>query len=275
VILAVAAWGDDIEKARQLFQKTEYEAALAALSRSPDAKNPKALEIEGRSAYMLGNFKKAIEYFEAGAAAERDSSNFELWLGRAWGRRAETSNPLFAPNYASRARQHFEKAVELDPKNQEAVSDLFSYYLQAPGFLGGGLDKASALAEKAKSNDPVEYHYALAQIAQRSHQFDAAERQLRRAVELAPKQVGRLVDLARFLATRGRYQESETTFEQAAKIDPSSPVLLFGRAQTYIEARRNMEEARKMLERYLVLPLTPDDPPRDEAVKLLKLASGG
>ena len=63
------------------------------------------------------------------------------WLGKAQGRRAETASPFTAPSYASKARQAFEKSVELDGKNLEAINDLFSYYLEAPGFLGGGLNK--------------------------------------------------------------------------------------------------------------------------------------
>ena len=52
-----------------------------------------------------------------------------------------------APGHASKAHRYFEKAVELDPKNLEAMNDLFEYYLEAPGFLGGGFDKAQALAD--------------------------------------------------------------------------------------------------------------------------------
>ena len=44
-----------------------------------------------------------------------------------------------ATGLASKARQNFERAVQLDPQNREALSDLFEYYLEAPGFLGGGL----------------------------------------------------------------------------------------------------------------------------------------
>jgi hypothetical protein len=41
-----------------------------------------------------------------------------------------------------------------------------------------------------------------------------------------------------------------------------------------IENHRNLEQARGLLEEYLHASLTPDDPPREEAEKLLRRAGG-
>ena len=76
------------------------------------------------------------------------------WLGRAYGRRAETSNPFTAPGYASKARQMFEKSVALDPSNKEATGDLLDFYLEAPGFMGGGYEKAEALVKADRARRP-------------------------------------------------------------------------------------------------------------------------
>jgi predicted Zn-dependent protease len=78
-----------------------------------------------------------------------------------------------------------------------------------------------------------------------------------------------LVDLAKFLADRGRVKESDEKFEEAERIAPNNPELLFTRAETYIQQKRNLKDAHQLLERYLTSPLTPDDPPRQEARTLL------
>jgi tetratricopeptide (TPR) repeat protein len=263
-----------LDRATALFNATDFPAALQFLA-SANLNSPAAHELAGRCRYMLGDFKLAVQHFEKAVAAGPGRSMSYLWLARAWGRRAETSNPLMAPVYASRARHNFETAVQLDPRNAEAVNDLFSYYVDAPGLLGGGLDKAEKLLDSIRSHDPAEYHYALAVLAERRKLFDAAESQWRRAAELAPRQVGRLVDLARFLARRNKWNESEKVFAQAEKLNPSSPTLLFTRAQVYVESKRNLDTARALLEKYLTLPLSPDDPPREEARRLLRRATGG
>jgi len=265
----------ELARARKLYQQTDYAAALSALNSISGAKSSEVYELSGQCHYMQGDFKRSVDDFDRAAQMDSSRSTAYHWLGRAWGRRAELGNPLMAPSYASRARQAFEKAVALDPTNREAVNDLFQYYLEAPGFLGGGLDKATALVSKIQVNDPAEVHYALAQIALRRKQPEVAERYFRKAVEVAPKQVGRLVDLARFLAGQGKVHESEAVFAQAEQIDPHNPTLLFNRASTYIDAKRNLPAARRMLREYLTLPLTPDDPPRGDAEKLLKIVAGG
>ena len=157
----------------------------------------------------------------------------------------------------------------------EALSDLFEYYLEAPGFMGGGLDKANATAEQMAVIDPVEGHWAQARLAEKKKEFHTAEEHLQRAAAMAPQQVGKLVDLARFLAKQGRYQESEQSFRKAEKIAPNSPKVIYARADTYVQQGRNLETARQLLRRYLQAELTPDDPPRADAEKLLKKASGG
>jgi len=196
-------------------------------------------------------------------------------FSKAYGRRAETSIFFRAPAYARKCHQAFEKAVQLDPENLEAINDLFSYYLDAPGWLGGGLRKAEALAERIGRLDEAEYQYAEAQLAKKRKQYAAAERHLRRAVELEPGDVGRRIDLAEFLADRGRLQESDEVFERAREIAPDSPKLWFAMARTYIKEKRRPAEARRLLEQYLAAELTPEDPPRAEARRLLDKVKGG
>jgi len=223
---------------------------------------------------LLGDFKKASEVYEHAVSADPANSEYENWLGRAYGRRAETSSPFTAPSLASKARQHFEKAVALNPKNREAVDDLFEYYLEAPGFLGGGLDKAAKLAEQIGEMDPAEGLWAQSKIAERHKDYGKAEDQLRRAVQAAPMKVGRIVELAKFLAKRGRIEESEQTFQAAERIAPNNPHVLYVRAETYVHAGRNLDTARDLLKRYLSATLSPDDPSRADAEKLLKQAGG-
>ncbi|MFZ5929205.1 MAG: tetratricopeptide repeat protein [Acidobacteriota bacterium] len=274
LFLAAPAGASDLDRARAFFERAEYGQAIDLLNSSSGVRSADELFLLGRAHYQLGDYKKAVEALQKAAEARPGDAGIWLWLGRAWGRRAETSNMFVAPSYAAKARQCFEKAVALDPANKEAVNDLFRYYLEAPGFLGGGLEKAQALVDRIRALDPAEAEYALAQLAEKKKEYDHAEAHLRRAVELAPKQVGRVIDLARFLARRSRIQEADRTLEQAEKLAPGSPRVLFARAEFYIQTRRNPQEARRLIEQYLQSPLTPDDPPRSEALKLLGKIGG-
>lgn len=262
-----------IDQAASLYQKTDYKGVFRLLE-AASSKDAASWHLLGKAYYMSAEYKKAAEAFEKAAALSPGSSEYAHWLGRAYGRQAETANPLMAPGRAVKARQQFEKAIVLDGKNKEALNDLFDYYLNAPGFLGGGTDKAAELVKKISALDAAEGFYASAQLSDRKKDYRTAEQQLRRAYELAPKQVGRVIDLAKYLAKLGRNNEADQIFEQAAKLAPGSPNVLFNRAETLVQQKRNLPEAKALLQQYLNAQLTPDDPPRERALELLKQTNG-
>jgi Flp pilus assembly protein TadD len=272
-VLWLAAAPGTIEQARELYGKTDYRGALQALD-GMEPKTAAVYALTGRSHYGAGDFKRATDALEKAVALEPANAAHWLWLGRASGRRAETSSMLTAPGYASKARQNFEKAVALDGRGLEAMSDLLEYYLEAPGFLGGGMDKAAAMAARIAAVDAAEGHQAQYRLALKRKDFGAAEQNLRRAAALEPGRIGRWIDLGKFLARQGRHEESEQMFAKAQALGADDPRLLFGRAEAYIGAGRNRETARDLLKRYLDSALTPEHPSRAEAQLLLKKAGG-
>jgi len=97
------------------------------------------------------DFKTAISDFEKVVKIEPDNSEYYRWLGHAYGLQAEQTSWFKAIGLAKKTRISFEKAVELDPENINALVDLREFYKQAPGFLGGGKDKADLITEKLKA----------------------------------------------------------------------------------------------------------------------------
>ena len=269
LVATIGASPDSVNRANALYQRTEYENSLHILAQDP-APGAATHLLTGKNYFMLGDYKKAIDSLEKISPPNSESN---LWLGRAWGRLAEGGSP-FAILYATRTRQCFEKAVALDPHNREAKNDLFDFYLNAPGILGGGIEKAEAAAKSIAAERPAESELEQAQVAEKRNDFTAAEAHMRRAMELAPTEPGRVVDLARFVAKHGRLEESDRLFAQAMKLVPGRPATAFAEARTDIENHRNLDQARKLLQGYLQTILTPDDAPRQEAEKLLKRAGG-
>jgi Flp pilus assembly protein TadD len=258
-----------VERAQIFYQKTDYPASLRILEQdlAPDAAN---YLLTGKNYFMLENYERATLYFEKARALAPSVSDHHLWLARAYGRRAETEGWFMAASRAAKARQYFESAVALDPHNAEALNDLFDYYLDAPGLLGGGADKAEAIAHRIEHERPAEYHHEMALLADRRKQYPEAIAHLRTAIELAPQEVGRTLDLARYFAKLGRLEECETVFVQAEERWPGDRHIAYARAKFYVDHHRQPEHARRLLELYLQSDLTPDDPPKRAAEKLLR-----
>lgn len=266
----LAAGSPGLERARNLYNLTAFDQSLRVLEAMP-AKDAAAYDLMGRDYYMLGDYKRATDTLEKALAAEPGNAVRALWLGRAYGRRAESASLFTAAGYASKARQYLERAVELDPRNLDALSDLFDYYIEAPGFLGGGMDKAQRTAAQMAQLSPAEGYLAQAKLAEKRSQYSAAEAHLRRAVEAAPQQIGKLIELARFLVRQGRVQEADQSLARAERIAPGSPKLMLAKADLYIQTGRK-PQAREILQRYLSAQLTAEDPPRSEALRLLRQA---
>jgi tetratricopeptide (TPR) repeat protein len=275
LLLAVclfAAPAPEFERGRALYQRTEYQSSLnllLPLENHLGNDGAAALQLIGQDYFMLGEYKKSADAFDRALALGNPSQQLYTWAGRAYGRRAESSGPFTAPGLASRARKYFETAVQMDILNKESSGDLFDYYMGAPGFLGGGANKAQDLARRVAAADPAEGQHLLAVLSERNKDYDTAEQHLRQAIQLAPKQASRVMELARFLAKRGRARECDALFDQAVRMAPENHAMLFYRAQIYIEGNRNLSDARSLLESYLSAPLTPDDPPRERAQELL------
>lgn len=158
-----ATFRNDLPGAEELFSRTQYKASLSRLDLH--STDPASLFLIGRDYYMLVDFKKATSYLKKAAAAAPGNSEYADWLGRAYTKRAELSNPFHAVPLGLKARKAFERAVQLNARNVEALSDLFEYYLNTPAILGGGDSKAESVAEKMSSVDASEALLERAELA--------------------------------------------------------------------------------------------------------------
>jgi cytochrome c-type biogenesis protein CcmH/NrfG len=273
LLLSVATFSraasTELERAEGLYQRTACQSALnILLPLSPKSAAVNALI--GKTYYVDEQYKNSTTYLEKAVTDDPLNSSYFDWLGKAYGRRAEQSSFLTALAYARKTRESFEKAVALDGTNQEALGDLFEYYLEAPGIVGGGIDKAKSIAARIRGLNKVEGHYVLARIAEKLKDGRTAEREYRTAMQLAPDDIGRVIDLASFLSGQGRYQESEILFDSARQMAPDSPKLMFAQAASYVRTGRKLPEARALIRRYMESQHSPDDPSRSEVERILR-----
>ncbi|MBI5425202.1 MAG: tetratricopeptide repeat protein [Opitutae bacterium] len=156
-------------------QRKDAEARAAFESlRKAEPKNAEVPYYLGRLDLRAKKVDDAVEHFQAAIALDGSNSTYHLELGGAYGNQAQTAGLLSKASLASKARTEFEKAVALDPQSFEAQSALFQYYMQAPGFMGGGFDKALAQSEVLIKLDPIRGKNAKAGLLMREKKFDEA-----------------------------------------------------------------------------------------------------
>lgn len=134
--------------------------ALAAT----DAGNADVQFYLGRIALQRDDHEKAVAHLEKAVALAPAEARHHLRLGDAYGRSAQKAGMFSKMGLAGKCRASYEKAVELDPRNIDARFSLLGFYQQAPGIVGGGLDKALAQAQEIKRLDPARGRMAIAGV---------------------------------------------------------------------------------------------------------------
>lgn len=139
-----------INPAVLIFLTLQLALFAAADSRADDA----AIDA-GTRAYHEGNYKSAAASFREAIEAAPQDSSLHHWLGKCYGRIAETGNWFTALSHAGKTLKQFRKAVELDAGNYEALRDLIDYLETAPAFMGGNRAEARQLRLRLEA-----LHYA-------------------------------------------------------------------------------------------------------------------
>jgi tetratricopeptide (TPR) repeat protein len=184
----VLAAGPGRDEGVRLFEAQRYPEARAALEAAlrQDAADGIAAGYLGRVYYEENDLERAVAWLEKAVALKPDSSPNVYWLGRAYGQQAIRGNVFVRARVAGKVRHAFARAVELDPANMDARFGLLEFYLQAPGLMGGSLEKARVQAKEIGEHDPMRGHRALARVHEEEKRPDLASIEYEKAVRDFP-----------------------------------------------------------------------------------------
>lgn len=99
-------------------------------------------------------------------------------LGRVYAQQAMTASVFKMPGLATKTKEQFVKAVELDGQLLEARSGLVQFYLMAPSFAGGSTSKAKELAAEVQTRQPEQAKLLRALVAMNDKDWAGAEKEL-------------------------------------------------------------------------------------------------
>jgi tetratricopeptide (TPR) repeat protein len=229
---------------------------------------------DAQAAYLLsrvklafGDLDSALKLAEKAVELDGAKAAYHFQLAVVCGETAERASLFSKAGWARRFKSEAEKAASLDPHDLDARFALLEYDLQAPRLMGGGKDKAEAMAAEIAKIDAARGNLAQARLAQQDkdaaqqeswylkaltaaprnyevlvsvaqfysdahQQFDLAEKYARQAQKLEPGRMGGYVILAYADAARGRWPELDRDLRAAEKNVPDdlSPYYQAGRA---------------------------------------------
>jgi len=203
-----------------------------------------------RAYFMMEEWDRGIANCERARDLDPRNSLHYLWLGRIYGEKADRAGFLSAAGLGKKSRVAFERAVELDPRSWEARKDLAEFYFSAPGIVGGGKDKAREQADAIRALNPVAAYWVEGQIAEKSKDYAAAEREYRAAIAASHTGVWAWTELAIFFRHANRLDEMEKALHEVENAPVDHHEALMDSASLVMRTGRDPALGIRLLQRY-------------------------
>jgi tetratricopeptide (TPR) repeat protein len=251
-------------------QSGEADKALAEIRLLPQGGTgiAEAQNLSCRVHFTLHQWEAAVEECQRAARLDGNNGRYHLWLARALGEKASHASFLTAYSLGKQARSEFEQAARLNPQDGEALSDLGEFYKEAPGIVGGGMDKAEQVARQLEGVDVSRAHQLHARIAEARGDFGTAEREYKAATAASPHPALQWTTLASFFRRRQRWQDVDAAIHNAssaASHDKRATIAFYDGAGVLMESKRDPALAAKLLETYLASDSRSEEGPAFEA----------
>jgi len=203
--IGAAVAPDRIAAVRALLDEHRFKDAETA-AKALATQNPNDASAQG----LLGvvyltedNAEPAVAALETAVSLAPSDAELQRQLGEAYGLSAQKAGMLSRIGFAKKCRLAFEKAVELDPKSIPARLSLMGFYQQAPGLMGGGMDKARAQAAEIVKLDQARGRLALASLDTSEQKYTDAFAELAAARAQSSDNYAVLYQIGRLAAMSG------------------------------------------------------------------------
>lgn len=241
--------------------------AIARLSASlaADPADAEAHNLLCRVYYQEERWDDAIHECETAVKLVPMDSGYHLWLGRAYGEKADSIHSIKAYGLAKKVREEFERAVQLDGESVDALSDLGDFYTAAPGIVGGGKKKAQGLVQTLEEHGPTQAHQLKGRLAEKDKNYALAETEFKAAVESSNHAADAWMSLASYYARRRQWDQMLVALHAGIDADakaakPGGPALVEA-ASLLSHNNQEPQLAIQLLKQYLDSPNQSADSP--------------
>jgi tetratricopeptide (TPR) repeat protein len=269
LILSFLLAQDPAHTARAQFDDGNYKAALNTLNTALEkSANSASLHYwMARTNYEMRNYDEAVKHAELAVKFAPEDAEYNRWLGRAYGAKAEESHSFFL---ARKVKQAFEAAVKLAPGNIAARRDLMQYCVEAPWIVGGDKEKAKQQIAAIAAIDPIEGRLARAAYLKAEEQWRPAESEYLAILDQHPTHIGPYMEAAEFFADRKDVNNLERAIDGASRVDSGDARVGYYRAVALILRGIDAATAERLMKSYVAsVPEKSDYPSHKSAMDWL------
>lgn len=272
IFLASTLSANSIEKGKESFNSGDFEKAQKIFETIIDSDdgNADAHYWLGRTFFNLRNFEESTECFEDAIDLNENNADYYFWYGNSVGNEIQSANVFKQALMAGDVLDAYEKAIEIDSKHIGAHIGAAQFYLQAPGIMGGDIEKAKEEAqileelgskdgsliligilvkedklEEAEnqyetfhsnfidSTDNPTFYNNYGYFLLSRKKYDKAIQMFKRQVQLLPDWPNSYDSLGDGYKAAGQLQEALASYQKAVELDPD-----------FEASRKNIEELK-------------------------------
>jgi tetratricopeptide (TPR) repeat protein len=264
-LFCISGFSQDLNPGKKLLAERKWNEASAEF-----AKFGKDTPGYADSRYFLGiihtrkkEFEMAETYLKEAISLNGNNADYHVALGSLLGEIAVNSNVIKQGMLAPRIKNEFEIAARLDPNNLESRWMLVNYYIRAPKFMGGDVEKGKKVADEIMKLNPAEGNSAWGTIWRSEKRNDLAEKNFQTAITLAPDSIKYYYSLARFFEAIPNTDKALETSQKIVKKFPAHRMAYLQIGRLTANSGKMMEEGEKSLNEFI--RLTPDKKDRNLA----------
>ncbi|MBI5464687.1 MAG: tetratricopeptide repeat protein [Ignavibacteriales bacterium] len=178
---------------------------------------------------------EAVDHMERAVELNPNNADYQFTLGQAYGLKAQKAGIIKKMIVAPKVKTAFEKAVQLNPRHVGAHIGLTQYLWQAPGIIGGDMERAWKEVEIVRSLDEFQGARLKVQILEREKKFDDAEKEYRSYTTAHPKDWRVWKNYGYFCLRRAKNDEAVTAFDKYVELKPDTADAYDSRAEALIK----------------------------------------
>lgn len=227
LVLSTSVLSQTLEEGILLFEKEQFGESKKIFEQllKDDANSSPSMYYLGRIAFEENEHSDALKWFEKALAKKPDSPLFTMWVGNALGRMAQNASVFKKAGFAKKCIAHYEKAIDLDPTFIPARFRAIDFYVEAPGMVGGGRDKAEAQVLEIESIDPREAYMARGIIHSFFGEEDALVANYESAIASYPEFMPPYFELFEFHYLRKQYDAAVSVAKAQLAVNDTTEVI--------------------------------------------------
>ncbi len=260
-LFCISGFSQDLNLGKKLLSERKFNEASAEFGKfrkdSPGFAD---------SQYYLGiistrkkELEKAETYLKQAIALNGNKADYHVALGSLFGQMAVDANLIKQGMLAPKIKNEFEIAARLDPKNIESRWMLINYYIRAPKFMGGDVEKGKAVADEIMKLNQAEGNSAWGTIWRSEKRNDLAEKNYQTAVTLAPDSIKYYYAMARFYEAIPNTDKALETYSKTVKKFPENRQAYLQIGKVTANSGNKMDEGEKSLNEFIRLTANKND----------------